>query len=110
MSHKARLFQKKDQIREEVLHIRLKESLFCSTNHERIDRPILKVTPRIDQRINGVPKCQVEQDPTRREFIANLARQVLQSSNRKAGGIIVPQHGQKTRPMSEETKSIIVEQ
>ena len=52
------LVQKKDQIREEVRHFRLKESPKAAQqavgNHQRSDRPILKITPRIDQRIDGV--------------------------------------------------------
>ena len=64
------LHKKKDQIREAVRHIRLKESPYAAQravgNHQRNDRPILQITPRSDQRIDGVPKFQVEQDPCRR--------------------------------------------
>ena len=86
--HKERFFlKKKNQIREEVRHIRLKESPYTAQravgNHQRIDRPILKITPRIDQRIHGVPNFQVEQDPTRTGIIANLTCQALQSSKNK---------------------------
>ena len=44
---------------------------------QRLDRP--KITSRLDQRINGVPKFQVEQDATGREIIANPIPQVLDS-------------------------------
>ena len=86
-THKVEiLHHEKDQLHGEVRHIRLKEKANAAQraagNHQRVDRPILKITPRIDQRIDGVPKVQVEQDPTRREVIANLPRQVLQSADR----------------------------
>ena len=62
--------QKKDQIRDEVRHIRLKENPNAAQqgDHQRLDRPILKILSRIDQSINGLPKNQVEQDAARREI------------------------------------------
>ena len=54
---------------------------------------------------------QVEQDPASREIISNVTRQVLQSSNRaKLMDELSPQDKEKSQPMSEETKDIIVEQ
>ena len=108
-------YQQQDQVGEEVRHICLKESPRAAQravgNHQRIDRPILKVTPRIDQPINGVSKFQIEQESTGREIIANLTRQVSQSSNKeKLMKELSPQDGQNPHPMSEESKSIIVEQ
>ena len=46
--------QKKDQIRDEVRHIRLKENPNAAQqgDHQRLDRPILKITSRIDQSIS----------------------------------------------------------
>ena len=82
-SHGEMLYQKKYQIRGEIRLIRLKENPGAAqqavNDHQRLDRPILKITPRNDQITNGVPKFQVEQDATRREIIANLTHQVLQS-------------------------------
>ena len=46
----------------------------AADHHQRSDNQILKITPRIGQRFNGVPKFQIEQDPTRREIIANLVK------------------------------------
>ena len=88
LTHRARFStEKKNQSREEVRHTRLRESPYAAQravgNHQRSDRPILKITPRIDQRINCVPKFRGELDPTRREIIADLTRLVLLSSNKK---------------------------
>ena len=86
-------YQKKDQIREDVRHIRLKESPHAAQRavgkHQRIDTPILKITPRIDQRIDGESQFRLQQDPTRNEIISVKYYSL---------------------PMSEEMKHIIVEQ
>ena len=51
---------KKDQVHEEVRHVRWKERPYAAQqavgDNKRLDRPILKMTPRIDQIIHGVPK------------------------------------------------------
>ena len=56
-SEGAILNQRKDQILEEVRHIRLKESPYAAQrvvcNHQGSDKPILKITPRLDQRNNA---------------------------------------------------------
>ena len=76
---------KKDQIPEEVRHVRLKECPYSAQrgvgNHPRSDNPILKITPRIEQLMIGVLKFQVGQGPIRRCIIENLTRQVVQSSH-----------------------------
>ena len=69
----------------------------------------MKITLRVDQRVDDAPQCLIQQDSTRREIIANLTTQVLQSSNRANFGQ-QSQVGQTSQPMSEETKDIIVEQ
>ena len=106
--------QKKDQIQEGVRHICLQENPNTAQqavgNHQRVDRPILKIKPKIDQIIHGLPEFQVEQDPTRRDIIPNLTPQVLQSPKReKLVEELSPQDGENSHPMSEETKNIIVE-
>ena len=77
-------------------------------NHQRRDRPILQITPRIDQRNKWCTKN--EQGLVRREIIEHLTRQELHSSKKKKDGRIASTSWTKTQPMSEETKSIIVEQ
>ena len=105
--------QKKVQIREEVRHTSLKENPNAAQqaagNHQRFDRPILTIKPRNDGISDGIPKFHVEQDLTRRQIIANLTRQEYESQ-RKADGINVPARWTKNQPISEETKSIMLEQ
>ena len=108
-SHGEILEQKNDQIGEEVRYRRLKDSPYAAQrsvgNHQRSDKTILKITPRIDQIIHGIPTFQVEQGSTRIDIIEHLTRQLLQSSNKeKLIEELSPQDG------SEETTSIIVEQ
>ena len=73
-------------MRGEVSRVRLKEHPNAAQqpvgDHQRFDRPVQKITPRIDQRISGLPEFQIEQGVTRREIIANLTRQVFQSLNK----------------------------
>ena len=93
--HKAILCQKKDQIREEFRHIRLKKSPYATQrvagNHQRLDKPILKIKPRIDQIFQERPKFQVVHAILEtRQISAKIIRQVLQSSNREVDGRIVP--------------------
>ena len=112
MTHKARFYIKR-RIRFEMKFVifvgrktRVQHGELWSTISD--ETPILKITQGIDQRINGVPKLQVEQDLTRREIVAILTGHVLQGSNReKLMEDLSPQDGRKPQAMIEETKSII---
>ena len=48
------------------------------------ERAAIRLTPRNDHRVDGVPKAIVDEDPTRRTLIASLTMQVFQSPNRAA--------------------------
>ena len=78
MIHKARFFIEKDQIREEVCHFLFKRNPYVkkqiASNHQRIDRPILIFTPRMDQILDGVPKFQVEKDLREKSLRVSLVK------------------------------------
>ena len=89
-------FSVKRRIRfeKEFRHIRLKKSPYATQrvlgNHQRLDKPILQIKPRIDQILKGRPKFQFAHTILEtRQIIAKITRQVLQSSNREVDVRIV---------------------
>ena len=75
------------------------------------ERVAIRLTPRNDHRVEGVPQAIVDEDPTRRALIASLTKPVLQSPNRAAlMKELFPGDGKRFSPTSEETKTAVKQQ
>ena len=75
------------------------------------ERAAIRLTPRNDHRVEGVPQAIVDEDPTRRALIASLTKQVLLSPTKSAlmkelflGDV------KRCTPTSEEAKTVVKEQ
>ena len=68
----------------------------------------IRLTPRNDHRVVGVPQAIVDENPTRRALIASLTKQVLFSSNKAAlMKEPFPENGRWCTHMSEEAKRVV---
>ena len=107
------LCERKLSERKEALRMKLNEAPRQEPAQENLmrERAGIRLTPRNDHRVDGVPKAIVDEDSTRRALIASLTKQVLQSPNR---AVLIkelfPDDGKRCTPMSEETKTVVKEQ
>ena len=75
------------------------------------ERAAIRLTPRNDHRVQGVPQAVVDEDPTRRALFASLTKQVLLSATKSAlMKEPLPQDGKRCTPTSEEAKTVVKEQ
>ena len=80
------LCERKLSERKEALRMKLHEAPRQEPAQKNLmrERAAIRLTPRNDHRVDGVPKAIVDEDPTRRALIASLTKQVLQSPNKAA--------------------------
>ena len=102
------LYQKKDQNQEAVRPIPLKESPHVAQqgvgDNQRTNTLILKITSRLDQRMDGVPKFQVEKDAIKRKIICEShSSSVTVFTQNEVDGIIIS--AKWTRVLSDERRS-----
>ena len=72
------LFERTLSERKEALHIKIHEASRQEPARGNLmgERAAIRLTPRNDHRVDGVPKAIVDEDPTRRVLIASLTKQV----------------------------------
>ena len=75
------------------------------------ERAVIRLTPRNDHRVEGVPQAIVDEGPTRRALIASLTKQVLLSPTKSAlMKEPFPEDGKRCTHMSGEAKTVVKEQ